>query len=89
MRKVLALMISCGLAFSALSQTVTIKVNGNKNQQVVIDGRTYTVDNSSSASPRTITITDLAAGTHNIQVVRSLNNRNAVTTSFTTRTGYE
>lgn len=89
MRKVLALMIGCGVALSAFSQTITIKVNGNKNQQVIVDGRTYTVDNSTNANARTITITDLAAGSHNIQVVRSLKNKSNATTSFTTRTGYE
>jgi hypothetical protein len=88
MRKVLALMIGCGFAFSALSQTITIKVNGNKNQKVIVDGRTYTPDNSrTGVTARTITITDLAAGTHNIQIVR--NNRSNATTSFTTKIGYE
>ncbi len=82
-------MISFGVALSAWSQTITIKVNGNKNQQVVVDGRTYTVDNSNVATARTITISDLAPGKHDIQVVRSQRNKTNVTTSFTTRKGYE
>jgi hypothetical protein len=87
MRKVLALTIGCIAAVSAWSQAITIKVNGNRNQRVIIDGRTYTIDNSNTAKARTISISDLAPGTHNIQVVRQ--NKSNATTSFTTRNGYE
>lgn len=89
MRKVLAMMMSCGIVLSAWSQTITIKVNGNKNQQVVVDGKAYAISNATNADQKTITITDLAAGAHNIQVVRTPKTKSNTTTSFTTRTGYE
>ena len=80
-------MISFGFAVSAWSQTITIKVNGTKNKQVIVDGKTYSVDGTGNA--RIITITELAPGPHNIQVVRLPKTRTNATTSFTTRTGYE
>lgn len=89
MRKVVALVIGCCIAFSTWSQTITIKVNGTRNKQVIVDGKTYTIDNPASGNERTITIEDLAAGPHNIKVVRTTKNRANATTSFTTRSGYE
>lgn len=83
-------MIGCGLALGAFSQTITIKVNGNKNQQVVVDGKSYSVEPAAtSASARTITISELLPGTHTVQVVRTNRRNNKVSTSFTTRSGYE
>jgi hypothetical protein len=86
MRKALALMISCGLVLSAWSQSLTIKVNGNRNQKLVVDGKTYTINNT-TGKEKTISITDLLPGQHSLQVVR--NNKSNATTSFTTRSGYE
>lgn len=86
MRKALALMISCGFVLSAWSQSITIKVNGNRNQKLVVDGKTYTINNT-TGKEKTISITDLLPGQHSLQVVR--NNRSNATTSFTTRSGYE
>ncbi len=89
MRKALALVIGFGLAVSAWSQSITIKVNGNKNQKLVVDGRTYSVNNTATGKEKVITITDLLPGQHSLQVIRSTNNRSNASTSFTTRSGYE
>ncbi len=86
MRKALSLLIGCGFVLSAWSQSLTIKVNGNKNQKLVVDGKSYTVNNT-TGKEKTITITDLLPGQHSLQVVR--NNKSNATTSFTTRSGYE
>lgn len=88
MRQALALMIGCVFAFAASAQTITIKVNGNKNKQLLVDGRTYTVDPDANGQQRSITISELAPGQHSLQLVRN-NRRTSTTTNFTTRNGYE
>jgi len=89
MRKALALVIGCSAALTGWSQAITLKVNGNKNKQVVIDGRIYTIDNASAANTKTISITDLAAGKHTIQVSRTGKNKSNAAIGFTTTNGYE
>jgi hypothetical protein len=86
MRKALVLMIGFGLAVPGWSQSITIKVNGTKNQQLMVDGKTYSVNNT-TGKEKTIKITDLLPGQHALQVVR--NNKSNASTSFTTRSGYE
>jgi len=86
MRKALSLMIGCGFVLSAWSQSITIKVNGNRNQKLLVDGKTYTVNNP-TGKEKIISITDLLPGEHSLQVIR--NNKSNATTSFTTRSGYE
>jgi hypothetical protein len=87
MKRIITLMIGCFIAAASWAQysTVTIKVNGNKNRQVVLDGRSYPLDNTNS---KTITITDLQPGQHSIQVLRNNRNTSPTTTTFTLRQGY-
>jgi hypothetical protein len=89
MKRIIGLVIGCFLAAASFAQynTVTIKVNGNKNRQIVLDGRTYSLDNINSN--KSITITDLQPGQHTIQVVRNRKNTNPVTTTFTVTQGYD
>jgi hypothetical protein len=74
-----------------MAQTVSIKVNGNKNRQVILDATTYDIDNSTSAANRTVTSTTLAPGQHTLQVVRgnAAGTRGNTTTTFTLRQGYD
>jgi len=81
------------------SPTLTIKVEGNRNKEVVIDGRNYTVSfnndiNSGAATVNMpITISDLQPGQHSLRVVRnnSYNNNTSMTNTvtFTLRSGYD
>lgn len=92
MKKILSAVIGCFIAVSSFAQyynTVTIKVNGNKNRQIVLDGRTYSVDNTST-NKNVITITDLQPGQHTIEVLRNNTRKtNPVTTTFTLPQGYD
>jgi transcriptional regulator CtsR len=90
MKRITGLVIGCFLAAASFAQnnTVTIKVNGNKNRQIILDGRTYSLDNL-NANNNSITVTDLQLGQHTIQVLRSNRNKNNVTTTFTLRQGYD
>jgi Domain of unknown function (DUF4476) len=104
MKSVSIFFLSTLMALSVFAQniasTVTIQVNGNRNRQVVVDGRSYsmsdysnTSENNNNAVNNAITITDLQPGQHSLQVLRSSQNnygrRNSNTTSFNLRSGYD
>jgi hypothetical protein len=92
MKVFLSLMISCFIALSSFAQysDVTLKVNGNKNRKVVLDGRTYTMTNTNAkANNKNITITDLQPGKHTIQVLRNTKATSTTVTTFTLRNGYD
>jgi hypothetical protein len=87
-----SLMISCFLALSSFAQynSVILKVNGNKNRKVVLDGRTYTMTNANAkANNKNITITDLQPGQHTIQVLRTNKSTSTTTTTFMIKNGYD
>jgi DNA polymerase IIIc chi subunit len=90
MKIFISLVISCFMALTCFAQyTITLKVLGNKNRKVILDARSYTLNNTNpKANNKNISITDLQPGTHTIQVVRA-NKTSAVTTSFTLRNGYD
>jgi hypothetical protein len=77
----------------ALSQsTVTINATGNRNKQIMVDGKTYTIDNASATEQQEITISDLGVGQHTLELIRqSRNNTSNVSTktNFTLREGYD
>jgi hypothetical protein len=77
------------LAVAAQTNTVTVTVNGNRNTAVIVDGRTYSVNDYSTTqgNKRTVTITDLLPGQHTIALAR-LNNSSASQSSFYLRSGY-
>lgn len=89
--------ISCLTAASAFAQSniiVTVTLNGNVNKEVLIDGNPYyptNYSNTSSNNQNMITVNNLAAGQHTLQVVRSNNNRRNVGTErvFNLRSGYD
>jgi Domain of unknown function (DUF4476) len=68
---------------------VTIKTTGNRNKQLIIDNKTYAINNSTTTAVSEIMIPDLAAGRHTIAMVR--NNQSGTTTrsTFVTRNGYK
>src|SRR5262245_4574245 len=71
------------------SSTVTINVRGNNNEQVIIDGRNYSVNydyNMNNNSP--IVISDFQSGQHTIEVKRS-NEIDNTSTTFNVRSGYD
>jgi hypothetical protein len=80
------LIIGSTSAFAQLQPTVTIKTEGNRNKQVIVDNKTYTISNTQADN--TITISDLGLGQHTLSVVRT-NQANRSTTYFTVREGYD
>lgn len=90
MKKVSLFLVSCLTALSVFAQydesTVTIKINGTRTQQVLVDGDVYQAAAYSGTAP--IMITDLTTGQHTLEVVRR-NQANNYKTTFTTRPGYD
>ena len=78
------------LSVSAQSvSTVTVNVRGNLNETIIIDSKEYTVYNDYNTNTNTpIVVSNLQAGQHTLQIVRS-NEANPSSTVFTTRTGYD
>jgi hypothetical protein len=98
MKTLSLIIISCLTALTVLAQTtlstVSIKVNGNRNLEINIDGRYFTVEdsvsNSGTAVKKTIIINDLSPGQHTLEVIRNNNNNNSDnTTTFNLRTGFD
>jgi len=94
MKSLYLLLISCGTALSVLAQnsTLTIQVNGNRNKQLMVDGKSYDLYNSSGTYKNDpVTITDLKTGTHKIQFVRTNQNKTTSKNSktVTLRSGYD
>jgi hypothetical protein len=94
MKKVLAIVTAGFLGISAFSQTVTVSVNGNKNNQVVVDGQTYTNTTvSRNGKKNEIVIPNLRSGQHSIQVFRANGNNRRSTelyaNTFTLRPNYD
>ena len=95
MKSLLIFILSCLTALSVYAQTVTITVNGNRNRQVLVDGRSFTVDNSTTSPTlkAPIIINDLQAGQHTLQIVRLNPNTNTTnrtsSTTFNLRPGFD
>lgn len=78
--------------------TVTIVLRGNTNDQVLVDGRSYSSGYSNSGN-NLIRITDLQAGPHTLQVIENntlrrrihnrRNNFTNINTTFNVRNGYD
>ena len=92
MKTISLLLVSCIVATSVLSQTVstvTINVRGNNNQSIMIDGTEYIVSNDYNTNTNTpIVVSNLQAGQHTLQIKRA-DNINPSSTIFTIRTGYD
>lgn len=84
---ILGLLVCSLFAFS--QSTVTINTTGNRNKQILVDGKSYSINNTAASD--SILISDLAAGQHTLELVRTNQyDRNASTkTSFTLRDGYD
>jgi len=95
MKSLLVFILSCLTALSIYAQTVTITVNGNRNREVLVDGRSFTVENTTTSTTlkAPIIINDLQTGQHTLQVVRMNPNTNTTnrtsSTTFTLRPGYD
>jgi len=104
MKKVSIFLVSCLMALSIGAQNnagiVTIKIDGNRNKEVLVDGKSYAVSvntdinsNTTTAVNMPITINDLQTGQHTLQVVRSNTNNNNTsatnTVTFNLRSGYD
>ncbi|HMJ48626.1 MAG TPA: DUF4476 domain-containing protein, partial [Ferruginibacter sp.] len=98
MKSISIFILSIFTALSVFAQnamTVNVTLNGNNNKEVLIDGKTYLLSdyqNTSTNNNKIITITDLPAGQHTLQVIRNnANNRRTVGNEkiFNLRTGYD
>lgn len=56
----LSLLLLSQVAYEQSS--VTIKTTGNRNKQLIVDNKTYTIDNTTTTAISEIVIPDLAAG---------------------------
>ena len=89
-------LVACFTALAVNAQTVTVKVKGNRNHQVLIDGNSYTVNTTTSSTTAVntpIVVTGLSLGQHTVQVMRSNPNTGRITegmkTTFTLQSGYD
>ncbi|MES1223648.1 MAG: DUF4476 domain-containing protein, partial [Bacteroidota bacterium] len=97
--KLSLILMACFVSMSLTAQnssTVNITVNGNRNKEVRVDGKSYPVNTDASSvtsanSP--IQISRLMPGQHSIEVIRSNRYNNTTTTGNTTtfnlRSGYD
>ena len=77
---IMSCFITLTLCAQTNSNTVTITLNANRYQQVLVDGKEYAVTNSStntSGMNGVVTITGLQPGQHTLEVVRMNQNTNA------------
>jgi hypothetical protein len=86
MKKLSILVMSLMLAIATWAQTstVTVKINGSKNWNLVVDGQSYNIN----SSHRTVTLTDMQPGQHTISITKPNNTKNVNTTTFTLRNGF-
>ncbi len=98
MKKIVLFMVSSFTALAVMAQTstVTITVKGNRSKEVLVDGNSYTVNtdiSSPTAVNMPITVTGLASGQHTLEVKRSNQYNNTIssgkTTVFNLRSGYD
>ena len=93
MKTILIALVSSFLTISAIAQTVTVTVMGNRNKQISIDGTVYTIEAAPNANRTPMVIPGLALGQHTLEVVNGNPNDNVddenVSTSFKVRTGYD
>ena len=94
MKSLYLLLLSIGTALTVLAQnsTLTIQVNGARNKQLMVDGKSYELINSSgTAKNDPVMITDLKTGTHKLQFVRTNQNKTTSKNSktITLRSGYD
>lgn len=86
----LSLLLLSQVAYEQSS--VTIKTTGNRNKQLIVDNKTYTIENTTTTAISEIVIPDLAPGQHTIELIRSSQYNSSNTNSkstFVTRTGYD
>lgn len=61
----------CGLSVCLTAQTVSLTVNGNRNRQIIVDNKTYEIQNNTTNNQsKTITLTDLRPGQYSIELLR-------------------
>jgi hypothetical protein len=98
MKTISIFLISCLTAITLWAQTntVTVKLNTNRYQEVLIDGRTYSIANTTTTNTSglngIVTISDLQPGQHTLEVVRVNPNTNARrnnTRTFNLRSRYD
>ncbi len=72
---------------------ITITVNGNKNLQILVDGKDYNLSNTDATGNKTtIYLNNLETGQHTFQVIRTDRNTNRsdrISTTFNLRYGYD
>jgi len=93
------IILSCFICLSVTAQnlsTVNITLNGNRNKEVRIDGKSYSVNTDVSvvtSTGRPIQVTGLNSGQHSIEVVRTNRYNNTTSTgnktTFYLRPGYD
>ena len=96
MKTISILLVSCFTTLSLWAQTgntVTININSNRYQEVLVDGKSYPITTTSTTDMNGIvTVTDLQPGQHTLDVVRinqNTNNRRNTSRTFNLRSRYD
>ena len=100
MKAISLFLVSCFTVLSLCAQTrgntVTINVNSDRYQEVLVDGKAYPITHSSTTDMTgtngVVTITDLQPGQHTLEVVRvnqNTNNRRNASRTFDLRSRYD
>ncbi len=70
MKRIFTWIAGCCFSLGAVAQTVSITVNGNRNQQVIVNNKTYDIQNNTNNLSKTITLTSLRPGQYSLELVR-------------------
>src|SRR5687768_16151953 len=69
-KKILVLLLASMAGLAGIAQTLTVTVNGNGIQKILIDDLSYDFENGAANNfSRTITLNHLRPGTHDIHVI--------------------
>lgn len=105
MKRIWTLLTGCVFTVITQAQVVNISVQGNRNEQVIVNNVTYNVDNNTTTNlSKNITLSYLRPGEYSLQLIRINDNnanddkvpvkdnnimRTSSFTSFTVRPGYD
>jgi hypothetical protein len=71
MKRIMLLMAGYVFCSQLPAQTISITVQGNRNRQVIVDNKTYDIQNNTTSNlSKTITLTDLRPGQYRFDLVR-------------------
>jgi hypothetical protein len=104
MKRIMILTTGIILSIGVMAQTVSITVQGNRNRQIIVDNKTYEIENTTNSPSKTINLTSLRPGQYSLDLARindynmnadetPLNDKTIplvrTTTTFNVRSGFD